>query len=170
MRKAISFFIFAILIFVLIHLITSSIGLSSTIFSVAVAVFAGLNFIAYPRKSADFYSFFPKSPFYFIEFIVIAILRLGVFLILILLIGLPLLIGYLIISYIAAYTTVFWAIFLILIVSVFIGFKNTFIDFVNKIILIRDELSENASTPFKKIYKNIDVFFDEICEWVETKD
>jgi len=169
MRKAISFFIIAVLIFILALSFTGMLGLQSTIFATIVSVIAGLVFIGNPRGSLDFYSFFPKAPVYLIELVVSALIWSGVAVVLILAIGFPLLIGYFIIT-LAGHTTIFWALFLIVFITILIMFRKKYVEFINKTIEGGVDLLNQASIPFKDVRAGVDAFFNQIYEWVKTED
>ena len=170
MKKALCFFIVATIIYLV------CLGLISLLFSEAayktsgvIAIAAGFIFLLLPLETLQFFSFFPKIPFYVMQGLTTVIVGLLIVIVCLLEIFSPVYLGIIFISTLSLPASSYM-IGIIIYLTVWIALRKQYIKLISKTWDNGGKLIEDLGRPFVEIIKDIDKFVLNVYEMVIDKE
>jgi hypothetical protein len=168
MKKAISFLVVSIVMYLLSSGITELFNFGATYKTIGIiAIISGFIFLIYPLETLLFLGLFPKLPIW-ILILAIGISFGGVLISICLLeIWLPLALGYILISSLSL-PEFSYMIGIIIYLTVWIGLRKQYIKIISNTWDYGAKLIERSVKPFYKMRDRIDSYIDVVYNWVRT--
>ncbi|MEW6508350.1 MAG: hypothetical protein AB1432_11450 [Bacteroidota bacterium] len=170
MKKAISFFIIATLIYLV------CLGLTSLLFSDAayktsgfIAIAAGFIFLLAPLETLQFFGFFPKIPFYIMQALTTVIVGLLIIVVCLLEIFSPVYLGIILINALSL-PAFSYMIGIIIYLTIWIALRKQYVKLISKTWDNGGKLIEELVRPLVDILKDIDKFVLNVYEMVIDKE
>lgn len=168
MRKAITFLVVSIVIYLVSLGLTALFNIDATYkITGIIAIISGFIFLFLPLETLQFFGFFPKLPIWIL--ILTIWISFGVMLISIcvLEILLPLALGYLLISSLSL-PEFSYMIGIIIYLTVWIALRRQYIKLISNTWDNGVKLIESSVKPFNEMIDGIDSFIDTIYNWVRA--
>jgi len=168
MRKAISFFVVSIVM----YLVSLSIALSFNIGATdkitgIIAIVSGFIFLVFPLEALQFFGFFPKLPIFILMLLIFISAGIILLVICFLEITLPLFLGYFLINSLSL-PQFSYMIGIIIYLTIWIALRKQYINLISSTWNNGTILIENSIKPFSEIANEIDSFINKVHSWVRT--
>lgn len=168
MRKAISFFVVSIVMYLVSLAIASSFNIRATYKTTGtIAIVSGFIFLFFPLETLQFFGFFPKLPIYILMLAMLLSFGAILLAICILEITLPLFLGYFLINSLSL-PQFNYMIGIIIYLTIWIAHRKQYINLISDTWNNGTTIIENSIKPLSEMTNEIDNFIDKVHNWVRT--
>lgn len=168
MRKAISFFVVSIVMYLVSLAIASSFNIGATYKTTGtIAIVSGFIFLFFPLETLQFFGFFPKLPIYILMLAMLLSFGAILLAICILEITLPLFLGYFLINSLSL-PQFSYMIGIIIYLTIWIALRKQYINLISDTWNNGTTIIENSIKPLSEMTNEIDNFIDKVHNWVRT--
>lgn len=168
MRKAISFFVVSIVMYLVSLGLAISFNIGTTYKTTGtIAIISGFIFLFAPLETLQFFGFFPKLPIYVLMIAIWISFGLTLLAVCALEIVLPLAIGYLVINSLSL-PPFSYMIGIIIYLTIWIALRKQYIKLISETLDGGVNIIEGSTKPFTEMTNEIDNFIHKVHSWVKS--
>ena len=168
MKKAISFFVVSIVMYLVSLGAANMFGFGETYKAAGIiAIISGFIFLIFPLETLQFFGFFPKLPIGILIVVIWVLFGLILIAFCLLEIALPLAIGYYLINFLSL-PPFSYMIGIIIYLTIWIALRKQYIKLISNTWDIGAEIIESSIEPFSEMISEINKFINKIYDWART--